>query len=87
MVLAGLGVEQTEATLRQLCDRTFLGTDALKAVDAMRELGFHLTRKENLSIDQLAQVLQAGWYPILYVNLLSIDGEMGLCRRSPSEET
>jgi ABC-type bacteriocin/lantibiotic exporter with double-glycine peptidase domain len=78
MVLAGLGVEQTEAELRRLCDCTILGTDALKAVDAARALGFSLTCKENLSIAQSAQVLQAGLYPILYVNLLPINEEVGI---------
>ncbi len=79
--MTGVRGEQTESELCRLCDCTIFGADALKAVDAGRELGFRLTRKENLSIARLAEVLQAGLYPILYVNLWPIDGEVG--GRSP----
>lgn len=78
MVLAGLGVEVAEVVLRQMCDCTMLGTDALSAVDAVRRLGFPLARKENLSMEQLDVVVCSGCCPILYVSLLPIDGEMGI---------
>jgi ABC-type bacteriocin/lantibiotic exporter with double-glycine peptidase domain len=45
MVLAGLGVDRAEAVLRQMCDCTMLGTDALNVVDAARQLGFPLARQ------------------------------------------
>jgi predicted double-glycine peptidase len=78
MVLAGLGIELTEAVLCQMCDCTILGTEALSAVDAVRLLGFPMARKENLSMVQLEMVVQSGCYPILYVGLFPIDGEMGI---------
>ncbi len=78
MVLAGLGVDQTEAVLRQMCDCTMLGTDALNVVDAARQLGFPLAHKENLAIEQLTSVLWSGCFPIVYVNLSLIDGEAGI---------
>jgi ABC-type bacteriocin/lantibiotic exporter with double-glycine peptidase domain len=78
MVLAGLGVDRTEAVLRQMCDCTMLGTDALNAVDAARQLGFPLAHKENLAIAQLTSVLRSGCFPIVYVNLGLIDGEAGI---------
>jgi hypothetical protein len=40
IVLAHLGLTLTETELRTLCDCTPFGTDALKAVDAVRQLGF-----------------------------------------------
>lgn len=36
MVLSSFDTEISEAELRELCDCTFLGTEALKAVDAAR---------------------------------------------------
>jgi ABC-type bacteriocin/lantibiotic exporter with double-glycine peptidase domain len=78
MVLAGLGVDRAEPLLRQMCDCTMLGTDALNAVDAARQLGFPLAHKENLTIEQLTNVLQSGCFPIVYVNLLPIDAEAGI---------
>jgi hypothetical protein len=35
-----LGVDVSEGELQIRCDSTILGTDALKAIDAARELGF-----------------------------------------------
>jgi ABC-type bacteriocin/lantibiotic exporter with double-glycine peptidase domain len=78
MVLAGLGVMVGEGVLRQMCDCTMLGTDALNAVDTARKLGFPMARKENLSMELLGEVVRSGCYPILYVNLLGIDGEEGI---------
>jgi ABC-type bacteriocin/lantibiotic exporter with double-glycine peptidase domain len=78
IVLAGLGVEITEVRLRQMCDCTILGTEALNAVDTARKLGFPMAHKENLSIEQLDAVVQSGCNPIVYVNLRPIDGEEGI---------
>ncbi|WP_233787241.1 hypothetical protein [Dulcicalothrix desertica] len=38
MVLSVFEVDMSEAELRQLCDSTPFGTEALKAVDAVRNL-------------------------------------------------
>ncbi len=78
MVLAGLGVDRPEGLLRQMCDCTVLGTDALNAVDAARNLGFPLAHKENLSMAQLITVLQSGCFPIVYVDLSLIGEEAGI---------
>ena len=48
MVLGGLGLEITEVELRHLCDTTMLGTDAFKAIEAARKLGFAASAKHNL---------------------------------------
>ncbi|MBD2772913.1 cysteine peptidase family C39 domain-containing protein [Iningainema tapete] len=40
MMLSAFEVDISEAQLRELCDCTPFGTEALKAVDAVRELGF-----------------------------------------------
>jgi hypothetical protein len=72
MVFSGFGLDISEADLRYLCDCTFLGTDALKAVDAARQLGFAATSKHNLSPADLEDVLTDGDYPIVYVDLRPI---------------
>jgi ABC-type bacteriocin/lantibiotic exporter with double-glycine peptidase domain len=77
MVPAGLRLVISEAELRLMCDCTILGTDAFQAVEAVRKLGFSGASKRNLAIDELIEVLKAGTYPIVYVNLLPIDQEWG----------
>ncbi len=74
MVLSAFEVDMSEAELRQLCDCTPFGTEALKAVDAVRNLGFSRTAKCTLTIDELLAQLEANLYPIVFVNLLPIDG-------------
>jgi ABC-type bacteriocin/lantibiotic exporter with double-glycine peptidase domain len=74
MVLAGFGVELSEAELRDRCDCTFLGTGALQAVEAVRGLGFLEATKGNLAPQGLDVELELGRYPIVYINLLPIDG-------------
>lgn len=74
MVLASFGRELSEAALRALCDCTPFGTEALKAVDAVRQLGFPATGKHTLSLDELEAQVRQGLYPIVFVNTLPIDG-------------
>ena len=74
MVLAGFGVEITEAELRRACDTTPLGTDALKAVDCARWLGFAQTAKHTLTVEALATLAASSVHPIAFVSLLPIDG-------------
>ncbi len=77
MVFSAFGLEATEAELRALCDCTIFGTDALKAVDAARQLGFAKTIKSNLSFDDLAELAAAGYFPIVYVDLRPIQAHAG----------
>jgi ABC-type bacteriocin/lantibiotic exporter with double-glycine peptidase domain len=77
MVLAGLGHDIGEGELRALCDCNAFGTDALKAVDAARLLGFTGTAKHTLPADELAALTGRGSYPIVFVNTLPIDGVKG----------
>lgn len=74
MVLGSFGFEVTEEELRELCDCTLSGTDALKALDAARQLGFTETTKHNLDAEALRSLLEDGCFPIAYVNLFPIDG-------------
>jgi ABC-type bacteriocin/lantibiotic exporter with double-glycine peptidase domain len=74
MILSHFGIEIAEAELRHLCDCTFDGTDALKAVDAARKLGFPGTGKHNLTIDELASVVTNGQFPIVFLDLTPIYG-------------
>jgi ABC-type bacteriocin/lantibiotic exporter with double-glycine peptidase domain len=74
MVLSSHGLQISEAELRALTDCTVFGTDALKAVDAARHLGFPGTAKYNLSLDELRTVVNDGAYPIVFVNLNPING-------------
>ncbi|PYS89811.1 MAG: hypothetical protein DMF64_16525 [Acidobacteria bacterium] len=77
MVLAGLGLDVAESELRILCDCTPFGTDAVKAVDAARRLGFTVTTKHTLSAHELATLVGRSAYPIVFVNILPIDGIKG----------
>lgn len=74
MVLASKGHILSEAELRKCCDCTFLGTEALNAVDALKLMGFSNSSKRTLSIAELIVKLNSGLYPIVFVNLLPIDG-------------
>ena len=74
MVLASHGFDIPEAELCVLCDCTFFGTEALKAVDAMRQLGFSRTEKHTLSAGELEALFRRGLLPIVFVNTLPIDG-------------
>ena len=73
MVMLGFGVDVPESRLRELCDATMMGTDALKAVDAARRLGFAHSRKYTLSPAELNEVVSAGQYPIVFVSLLPLE--------------
>jgi ABC-type bacteriocin/lantibiotic exporter with double-glycine peptidase domain len=73
MVLLGFGVDVSESELRKSCDSTMMGTDALKAVDALRQLGFTRSRKHTLSPDELKYLVSAGHYPIVFVSLLPLN--------------
>ena len=77
MVLASFGCELSEAVLRALCDCTPFGTEALKVVDAVRQLGLPDTGKYTLSLDELTAQVRQGLYPIVFVNTLPIDGITG----------
>ena len=74
MVLAGFDLDISEADLRELCDCTAFGADALQAVDAARQLGFPHAAKFNLSLEELESLVAAGHFPIVFVNLLPLDG-------------
>ena len=78
MILSSLGLVLPEADLRDLCDCTFEGTDALKAVDAVRQLGFAKTAKHTLSLEELAAVVAGGKHPVVYVDLRPIEGNRAI---------
>jgi len=73
MVLLSLGADFPESQLREDCDCTLLGTDALKAVDAARKLGFARSGKHTLTLDELKSAVASGLNPIVFVSLLPID--------------
>jgi ABC-type bacteriocin/lantibiotic exporter with double-glycine peptidase domain len=74
-VLASFGLDVSESELRTLCDTTIFGTAALKTVDAARALGFTGTAKHNLTLEELTAAVDAGLYPIVFVNLDPISGK------------
>jgi len=73
-MLSGFGFDISEAELRVRCDCTVLGTNALKAVDAIRQLGFAKTVKHTLSIAEMETFLANGQFPIVFIDLHPIDG-------------
>jgi hypothetical protein len=50
MVFSSFNLDVTEAELREACDCTGLGPEAIQAVDAARRLGFARTAKHTLSM-------------------------------------
>jgi ABC-type bacteriocin/lantibiotic exporter with double-glycine peptidase domain len=75
MVLSGFGLDLTEERLRELCDCSPLfGTEAMRAVDAARKLGFTGTAKYTLRYDELRGLIEGSRYPIAYLSLESIGG-------------
>jgi ABC-type bacteriocin/lantibiotic exporter with double-glycine peptidase domain len=77
MVLSHFNLSVSEAELRARCDCTIFGADAPFVVDVARQLGLNKTDIQNLSPDELQTILDEGRYPIVYVNLLPIDGREG----------
>jgi ABC-type bacteriocin/lantibiotic exporter with double-glycine peptidase domain len=73
-VMADYGFEISEAELSVLCNCTFDGTTALQAVDAARKLGFTKTSKQTLTLNELKLINSSGLFPIVFINLLAIDG-------------
>src|SRR5215831_13205006 len=74
MALASFGLSLTEPELREMCDCTIFGTEAMRAVDAARQLGFANSVKHNLQFTELKTLVEDGHFPIAYVNLEPIDG-------------
>jgi len=74
MLLSSFGLELNEAELRDACDCTRLGTDALQAVDVARQFGFVGTAKHTLNFIELSQLIQNGIFPIVFVSLMPISG-------------
>jgi ABC-type bacteriocin/lantibiotic exporter with double-glycine peptidase domain len=77
MVLSSFGLDIAEEPLRIRCDCNVFGTDALKTVDAARQLGFNGTAKHTLSLPEIERLLSSGQYPIVLVDLRPIDGVRG----------
>lgn len=77
MVLSHCNLSVSESELRARCDCTIFGADAPYVVDVARQLGFNKTDIQNLSPDELQILLDEGRHPIVYVNLLPIDGIEG----------
>lgn len=73
LVLSAFGVEISEGQLREDCDTTFLGTDALSGVDAARRLGLEHSDKQTLNYEELRTCVAAGLFPIVFVSALPID--------------
>lgn len=73
MILDYWGFEIDESSLAVLCRTDANGTSADDLVHAASRLGFP-ARKEYSSIKEVQKYLNEGIFPILYVNLLAIDG-------------
>lgn len=75
MVLSGFGLDLTEERLRELCDCSPLfGTNAMRAVEAARSLGFAGTAKYTLRYEELQSLVADGQHPIAYLSLEAIGG-------------
>ena len=74
MLFAGFGITVSEDELRERCDCTFLGTDALQAVEAARHYGFINSAKHTLTMNELERLVANGNFPLVYLNLAPVDG-------------
>jgi ABC-type bacteriocin/lantibiotic exporter with double-glycine peptidase domain len=77
VVLLSLGHDIEESRLRDLCDCTVFGTNAVQAIPALRELGFGRSQKHTLRLDELSAEVTRGVLPIVFVSTLPIDGIKG----------
>ncbi|MGF1478256.1 MAG: cysteine peptidase family C39 domain-containing protein [Cyanophyceae cyanobacterium] len=73
-VIASFGMEMSEAELRLRCDCTPLGTEALIAVDAARQLGFSKTVKCTLTTEELKAQIDSDVHPLVFIDLLPVEG-------------
>jgi ABC-type bacteriocin/lantibiotic exporter with double-glycine peptidase domain len=73
MILEMHGLKIDEDTLSERCRTTTYGTLSIDLVQAARDLGFG-AHKENASLNGLRQYLTTNIFPILFINLLAIDG-------------
>jgi ABC-type bacteriocin/lantibiotic exporter with double-glycine peptidase domain len=67
MVLASFGINRPEDELRELCDCTIFGAAAIELVRAARSLGFSASRKYSLSLENLRELTEQGYFPVVYV--------------------
>lgn len=72
-VLRTLDYISDEATLRKCCGTSATGTLSDDVVKCARRLGFD-AKKEYSNLENLRQYLAVKRFPILYLNLLFIDG-------------
>ena len=70
MVLASLGHEVPEITLRQLCECDDEGTAKSRAVECARHYGFVDSFSAYLHLEELQGELARGLYPIVYLQLV-----------------
>ena len=75
MLFAGFGLIVPESELRELCDCTFMGTDAFQTVEVARQYGFINSAKFTLTISELEELIVGGDFPIVHLNLAPIDGD------------
>ena len=73
MVLDMHGLTFSEETLSAKCGTDKFGTSANDLVQAASALGFH-AKKEYANLDDLRNCLSQNTFPILFLNLLVIDG-------------
>ena len=67
MVLAFFGTHRSETELREMCDCTIFGTSALNLVRAAQSLGFDESRKHTLTLSDVKELTEQGYFPIAYV--------------------
>lgn len=73
MILGFYDFEVDEESLREKCRTTTFGTAAEDVVKAAHEFGL-AARKEYATFEALRQYLTENIFPILFINLLVIDG-------------
>lgn len=73
MILETHGLSMTEDVLSAKCGTDVYGTSANDLVQAASALGFH-AKKEYANLNDIRTLLSQNIFPILFINLLVIDG-------------
>lgn len=72
MVLASLGREVPEITLRQMCECDDEGTSISKAVECAKRYGFIGSFRAYLHFEELRAELERGRFPVVYLQPTSV---------------
>jgi ATP-binding cassette, subfamily B, bacterial len=78
MVMASLGIQVDEATLRVCCETDPKGTASTATILCALSYGLYAFETSNASWSELVHWIEQNVYPIVYINLFPLDMVWGL---------